>query len=236
MKSPSPIVVSALLLLGITVAVVEWNMISNLRSENLELKNQLQQSKAIDESALKQKQAQLSAETEQLRAQLKELPRLRGELQQLRKATNELAKLREENQQLKSRGVAVASILSAPADQGTSFKKENWAFAGYATPDSTLQSMVWAMSQGDMKTFLAGVSPEGRAMLEKEWENKTEAQIADEGRKEMEKTTGYHILDRKTVSNEEVELQMVMDGENHIEKISMKKYGNEWKFAGPTRE
>lgn len=236
MKSPSPIVLIALLLLGITAAVVEWNMISNLRSENLELKNQLQQSKAIDESDLRQKQTQLSAETEQLRAQLKELPRLRGELQQLRKATNELAKLQEENQRLKSRGVAVASAPSAPSDGDTAFKKENWAFAGYATPDSTLQTMVWAVSQGDMKTFLAGVSPEGRAMLENEWENKTEAQIADEGRKEMENKTGYHIMDRKAVSNEEVELQMVMDGENHVEKISMKKYGNEWKFAGPARE
>jgi hypothetical protein len=236
MKSASPILLSTLVLLGITATTVEWNTISNLRRENVELKNRVEQLVVLGESNSNLERGKLNAEVEQLRAQLKDLPRLRGELQQLRNSTNELAKLRDENRQLKSRAGAPAPATSSSTAQATSYKKENWAFAGYATPDSALQSVVWGMSQGDLKTVLAGASPEFQAMLAKEWENKTEAQIAEEGRKEMEKTTGFRILDRKTVSDDEVVLDMFIEGENHHEKMSMKRYGSEWKLAGPARE
>jgi Domain of unknown function (DUF4878) len=235
-KSTSHILLCTLLLAAVAAAVVEWNTIANLRLENLELKNQVQQTRALAESDLNQKLAQLKGELDQLRAQARELPRLRGEAQQLRKSINELARLRDENQQLKARSAAASSAASHPPDSGeTSVKRENWAFAGYASPDAALQSTIWAASQGDLKTMLAASSPEFRTEMEKEWENKTEAQIAQELRKETEKIAAYRILDRETVSDDEVVLNVYTEGNNRAKKLSMKKYGNEWKFAGPPK-
>ena len=92
------------------------------------------------------------------------------------------------------------------------------------------------MSQGDFKTMLASVTPEQRASLEKQFENKTPEQIRAEGKRGMEKVTGFRILDQKTLSDSEVMLRVFADGENHAQKMLMRRMGAEWKMAGPYRD
>src|SRR5436190_969933 len=140
------------------VGYFQWKTITDLRRENHDLKIKSEQAKGSAEANFDRKLANLDKEVDQLRVQVKELARLRNEVQQLRKATNEVAKLRLENQKLKDAKPNNSPASNPiPAKQGALVPKENWTFAGYATPESAVQSAIWAMSQGDPKTFLASL-------------------------------------------------------------------------------
>jgi hypothetical protein len=176
-----------------------------------------------------------------------ELMRLRGEVAQLRRQTNEMKALEAENTKLKS---AVASATRPAAaqpqakpvgDNATTqpllVPRETWAFAGYASPEDTLKTAVWAMSNGDPNSFLAALSPTERANMERQWQGKTEEQIGAESRREMEKLTGFRILDRQVVSDDEVVLRVFAEGdEGDVRKMRMKRFGSDWKFDGVAKD
>jgi hypothetical protein len=44
--------------------------------------------------------------------------------------------------------------------------------------------------------------------MERQWQNKTEEEISAESRREMDKLTGFRILDRQAVSDDEVILRV----------------------------
>ncbi len=127
--------------------------------------------------------------------QLSELMRLRGEAGELRKQQKELEKLR----------VAVGvqrSAAAAPPSEATkadTIPKELWAFSGYATPETALQSVAWAMSKGDAKTFLASLTPETQRVYAQQFEGKTESEIAILLSEEIRQLPALR-LDRKRVS------------------------------------
>ena len=162
-----------------------------------------------------------------------ELLRLRGEAGRLRKENQELAKLREENQQLRAAMTASqglhASKLTPEADY---WPKDSWVFAGYATPESTLQSLLWSASKGEMKSLLASTTGEAQKHLEDDLKQKSEAEVAAE----MAHETAFsscRLLDKEYLPNDAVRLTLRMDGDHtETNKFILKKIGNEWKFGG----
>ncbi|EEF61579.1 hypothetical protein [Pedosphaera parvula] len=236
MRTSLKILVFLGLVAGMVMGYNQWKTITRLRGENNDLKRKIEEVKATAESNFDRKLVDLDKDVDLLRTQVKELPRLRNELQQLRRSTNELAKLRLENQQLNARQRESVALPSTPVfSQGVLMSKENWVFAGYATPESALQSAVWAMSKGDPKTFIASLSPEMQTEMKKEWDQKPESQIAAEGKEGMQKITGYRIQSTKTISADEVILSMHLEGEDKVEDLTMKRLGSEWKLAGPVK-
>ena len=84
-----------------------------------------------------------------------------------------------------------------------------------------------------MKTFLASMSPDERARMEKEFEGKSESDIAKElSNNEMGKVTGFRVMSRQEVSDAEVVLGVYADGPNELGKMKFKKFGSEWKLDG----
>ena len=241
MKYPFRLLLNCLLAAVLAGALYEWQTISRLRAENERLRADVQTARESGEAKRATALAPLHDEIKRLTDETSEIHKLRNEVGQLRRGSNELARVRLENLQLRE---ALKTVATAPAPGTTTaspagelyFPKENWTFAGYATPEAALQSAVWAMSQGDFKTVLASVTPEKRASLEKKFENKTPEQIKAEGKREMEKVTGFRILDRKVLSDSEVMLHVFPEGENHAQKMLMRKIGAEWKMAGPYSE
>ena len=110
--------------------------------------------------------------------------------------------------------------------------KEIWTFAGYATPEASFQTMVWAMSQGDSQTFLAGLAPAERARMEKSWQNKSAEQIGEEGRREMQKVSGFRILERRQIADDQVALTTFASGKGDTVEMLLQRIGTEWKLAG----
>jgi cell division protein FtsB len=167
-----------------------------------------------------------------------ELLRLRNQAAQLRTITNELeqlraqvAQVRTENEQLRSSPGAAASTPPTGQSPGGAYPREAWAFAGYATPENALQSAVFAMSQGDYKTFAASMTPEEAARLQQSWANKTPEQIAEEGRRETANITGFRVLEKRDVSPEQTVLTIYAGGEEKVQQVIMQKVGEEWKLA-----
>jgi hypothetical protein len=167
-----------------------------------------------------------------------ELLRLRNQAAQLRTVTNELAQLKAqvaqasaENQRLRSAPAAVTTTPPTGQSQGAAYPRESWAFAGYATPENALQSAVFAMSQGDYKTFAASMTPEEAARLQQKWADKTPEQIAEEGRRETANITGFRVLEKRDVSPEQTVLTIYAGGEEKVQQVVMQKVGEEWKMA-----
>jgi hypothetical protein len=181
--------------------------------------------------------------------QMSELLKLRGEVTQLRGQTNEISSLREQNKKLE------ASLTEIkPAQTNAVAKKKrpedalpqdihprsSWAFRGYDSPDAAAESICWAMANGDKAAFMAGMSPDEAAEIEKNLVNVdfgNEMKSADIGE--------FRILDRQTLSDDEVVLTMYTthrdektgDYIGNSEDTVFKNISGQWKItkSGPAK-
>jgi RNA polymerase sigma factor (sigma-70 family) len=98
--------------------------------------------------------AELHAENLRLKSNSRE--------QELLKLRGEIGLLRQQNLELKQpmQVLAVAPNQAHLRHSTNIVAREAWSFAGYATPEAALQSMIWAKSTGDFQTFLNSIIPE----------------------------------------------------------------------------
>lgn len=226
-----------LLLAGALVIIgLDYRATSILRSENDGLKATLQAREAAVNEHAGTMEAR-DAELARLRAEVEQLPKLRGELTRLRNSTGEVAELQRGLQRLAADNLrlqtapATAAAVPQPGATPGYMPREQWAFAGYATPAASLQSILWSMSQGDLKTLFAGMTPEMKALGDKDWVNKTEQQIADEMKRESQKLAGFQVLKSEVTEDGATTITVFMDGENKSQKIKFRQLGEEWKMA-----
>jgi hypothetical protein len=231
-----------LLAAAIAAAVTGWLKAGRMARESAELRTQVEALQEQQSAAASEQNSAAQKEIENLRAQSQELLRLRGEVSRLRNSTKEteklradLQRLRAENQRLQaaSGGTPAAANTNSQSDQ---FPRESWNFAGYATPDAALVSAIWAMKEGNPKTYLESLSPEEQARMSKVWENKSESEIAAKHQSDVSSITGMRVLDRTTISPEEVQMSVYIQGLDRMEKVSMKLMNSEWKFGGFIRD
>jgi len=232
----------AVLIVGLAAGIVLQSMrVSKLKAQNQRLET-LQRELAdmqaqVDHLTSKAAQANAPTPSEEDRS---ELLRLRNQAVQLKQATNELQRLRAQMQQLQAANQQMRTAPPTPATDASSnapaatgpVPRESWAFAGYATPEATFQSAIFAMSQGDMQTFLASMTPEEAARMQKTFEGKTPEQISEEGKRDMAKVASFQILNRQELGSDRVVLQVHAAGEERVQRVIMQKVGEEWKWAG----
>ena len=243
MKAFVVILCVALLGTGATF-LLQSRTIRALKLENADLRAQLHAAEqAHAESASRSTKA--DAELTRLRAHEQELVRLRGDVTQLRTGSKDAEKLRGENQQLRVENQRLrASAPSQAADptpvlrdvQASHFPRESWTFAGYGTPAHALVSAIWAMREGNPKTYFESLSAEEQARIAQTWENKSEAEIVAKHQNDVSKITDLRVLEQQQVSPEEITMSVYIGGVDRMEKVSMRKVGEEWKFGGFIRE
>jgi len=233
-----------LVLASLAVHVVERRRFSALRQVSDALREELAAARQLIDAKSSDPSGPQNEELERLKAEAREVHKLRNEVSQLRAGVKETDRLRTENQRLRAAGkplqaapgTGVAGPSTAASQEGY-YPKESWAFTGYATPEAALQSVIWAMREGDTRTLLASVTPEEMARMQKEWGNKSEDQVSADAKRGMDKLSGVRILESRTLSDDEVVLSVyAAGGEDKVQKISMKRYGAEWRMAGPKRE
>src|SRR5260221_5139712 len=189
---------AVLVAIVVTIFFLEHQTVLKLREENALLREQLGRFDATDSqnqtvsNPVKETTAPLSKE------QLQELLRLRGEVGVLRSQQKEMQMVQAENRQL----LLARNQGPQPAAQD-SFPKETWAFAGYADPESAFKTLIWAMSKGDLKTILGAVSPDEATGISKDFEGKSETEIAAGA---MGEITGFRIIKKQALSDDEVVL------------------------------
>jgi RNA polymerase sigma factor (sigma-70 family) len=111
------------------------------------------------------------------------------------------------------------------------------AFAGYATPEASIQSSLWAGSIGDFQKFLAGCTGEQAERMKARMAGKSEDQIKREAIAWANSLAGYKITKKDVISDDTIHLLIQAkpspDGlRTGKVAVIMKKVGNEWKQAG----
>jgi RNA polymerase sigma factor (sigma-70 family) len=116
-------------------------------------------------------------------------------------------------------------------------KPSPFTFAGYATPETALESMLWAMSQGDLKKFEADLTSEQRERFAGKMDGKSDDEIRRLLIAQANTMVGYRLNQRQVISDDEIRLLLLVQpypGHPHIgnDLQVMRKVGNEWKYAG----
>ncbi len=111
----------------------------------------------------------------------------------------------------------------------TEFPKAAWHFAGYSNPESAFESCIWAVNNGDVKTLVAGVGPD----MQKKFANMPAANIiTDKDRADFGMMTGFRILNREDVSENEVTFEVYSEGLEQTQKFSLQRVNGQWRFGG----
>jgi RNA polymerase sigma factor (sigma-70 family) len=212
----------------------------------LVLEHQAQARLSTDNAALEQQVAQaarLGTENQRLTdilspaggngSQLEDLERLRQTALQLRQQARGLAEARAENRELRSARASAATRPLSLAERWPKpllvLPKESWTFAGYATPEAALQSLLWAGAGGDAEAILNASIPEARE----------EAATQDAKRRmvavisgNMKRWAGLRVLEKQTLADDRVDLTVHAQGVDTVFKMKFKRIGSEWKGAG----
>ena len=154
----------------------------------------------VDNSRLSNIVAQ--ANTPLAEEQLMELGKLREEVRHLRLRTNDLQSMRVEMRRLRAQLSAARSSMTsnAPPDVPARdiYPRDSWKFAGFDTPEDAVESLTWAISQGDEDSYFGSLAPD----LQDEMESALiDGSFADIGPLEMKDATGFRIIDRETISD-----------------------------------
>jgi hypothetical protein len=165
--------------------------------------------------------------------QLAELAKLRDEVQKLRHRTNDLQTMKLEIRRLRVQLANAQTVIAsnAPPDVPAEdiFPRDSWAFAGYDTPEAAIESVNWAISQGNEDAYLASLAPELQDAMQSQL---ADGSFADTGPLEMSSATGFRILNRETISDNEWIITVYMDGDGNEIPLRMVKTPDGWKVAG----
>ncbi len=240
-KAAAAIVASALAT-GTATYFVQHSEVKRLRQEHDSLLVRQEQLTAERAAALATDNASRE-ELDRLRKNQTELLRLRGEVGRLRQRTNELASLLEENRRLRSAvpgdGVDKTPPQAPPEDI---YPKESWKFAGFATPEATLQTVQWAAVNGDLETGAACCCPELQAVMREHnatnFTGESRSEIAAHNSELLRNITGYRILAKRYISDSAVVLAYHLDGNDYVSSKKwhtsyFERVGEEWKVAIP---
>jgi hypothetical protein len=122
--------------------------------------------------------------------------------------------------------------------------REQLAFAGYATPEATLQSMVWAAINGDGDKLFACFSPEAQAAIGKEPNGRKNFDAGVKKSAQAQSIKGMQVTARKVLADDKVELKFKLDfasppknGEcdKGFAICPFVKIGGEWKLCVKTK-
>lgn len=156
-----------------------------------------------------------------------ELLRLRGEVTRLRARLKGLSGVRVENEKLQAQ-LNTARAGGAPAGLPEGYTRRRDAqFAGYGSPEATLQSMLWAIEHQDTNALLGSFDPEnGRHMREA-----MTGESAEEFWKQARIVPGWRVVEKQQLSPDGVILKVeIMPGEAP-QDMRLRLIGNEWKLG-----
>jgi hypothetical protein len=239
------IIYTVLIISSSAVAALNWRKAALFEADNEALRAKVDSLEAeISQST--QVAELVKNSSDKLRTQSTELNKLRGEVTQLRATakaaetlTSENQRLRAQNEQLQARlGTAALPVQDARErfaghDQ---FPRNSWNFAGYSSPEAALVSAIWAMREGDPKTYLASLAPEEQQRVSQNWQNKTEAELAEKHKNDVSAISGLRVLERQNVAPNEMVMNVYLEGPGRVEKVRMNQVGQDWKFGGFIRD
>lgn len=174
------------------------------------------------------------SETEKL-----ELIRLRGEVTRLRQQVRDLDGVRAEHQRLRtSLGLPPETTNAAPGTAsgvaGTNaaapstryLRRQDAQFAGFASPEATLQSLLWAIEHRDTNALFSAFAEDETGKWLRQALESDEAERAWE---QLRLMPGLRVLSAEPAGDELVIQAEFLPGEPG-ERIGLVRRGNAWKI------
>lgn len=109
-------------------------------------------------------------------------------------------------------------------------ERDSFVNAGYYSPQATLQTMLWAMIEGDSEAYLACCSPTEKARREKAWGGKTKKELSTKGKAELDSVTGVKILNQTPLTDDQIMLTVSIEGGGKTVRMDFQKIGTDWKL------
>jgi RNA polymerase sigma factor (sigma-70 family) len=110
--------------------------------------------------------------------------------------------------------------------------EKSWVFSKYATPETALQSTLWAMSKGDLQQFQESLTPEFKDQY---WatagKGKSDSELASLNTKIAGTIRDFHIVTNQVLSTDEVLLRFYSSGLGNV-AVMMKQVQGGWKVNG----
>jgi hypothetical protein len=215
----------------LVLTLAQWRDNARIAAENAQLRSMMEKT-SIDAPAT----AVAEVETEKTAAAAadnRELLQLRNEAARLREKTKDLQELRTElaAANAENRRWRAGSELRPPSGTNAPgfLPRENWSFAGYSTPESTVQSFFYSVGSGDLETHLASLSPKRReAFLAQPKPPSAEDLIA-----KSKRIAGFRILGREPSPKDRIVVLGIeityTDGSGQQKPLALELFGSEWK-------
>jgi len=227
----------AVVIVALAVIAVLWGMQveahRRLREESASTRELLVRLNTLEVENFRLSNIVVRAETPLAEAQMAELDKLRREVQSLRRKTNDLRNLQVELRRLHAELLTARNSIASNAppevpDEDV-YPRDSWKFTGYDTPEAALESVTWAISEGDQDTYLASLTPELRDEMQAEL---ADGSFADVAPLEMSNATGFRIVDREPLSDHEMIITIYMDGDGSQVPLTLVNTGDGWRVAG----
>lgn len=222
-------ILSLLVVIGLATWLVRQQQSQNkLREKNRALQEQVEDLKQPAGDNQTNSAAQSFSD-----AQVSELLRLRNEVGRLREQSNELATLRAA---LATQQKVQSGKPEPAATRSEAIPKDAWTNAGYATPEAAFQTICFAMSKGDVRTYLNSLSPEQQTNMMKAFQGKSEGEIAAGLMAEMAPVNDFQVVGEIEVGQDQVQMLVHTAGEDLNTIFIMTNVNNSWGFANMVKE
>jgi hypothetical protein len=219
---------------GVTAIFMQRSAAGRFNEENQTLREQEQESASLaQENALLPGLHTNTMALETLRAEAREIDKLRAEVWKLRPQAKDRDQLIAENARLAASAKAPAGSVSRLAEMPGYIAAESFIDAGLATPENAMQTFLQAVKQSDWKRLFECLTPETAGELRDNL-NKIPAEARAKTGEEMLaafRLKGYRISGKEAQSEDRVVLSLQTSAEGAPHPMTMRRLGGEWKLA-----
>jgi len=138
------------------------------------------------------------------RAENPELAELRARLSALEDRNRELEKLAEERRKKAAQGTNTVVAVDPPdVEVGNYFAREAWTNAGFATPTATIETMFWAVREGNFERLLDTMSDADAKGFSSRFKNDGDIDLFWQmiRRSPIGRLPGYFVVDVEVLSD-----------------------------------
>ena len=217
----------AIWLLSFWAVVAQQREVSRLRGEQRRLLAKLDSDNAGPGTSAQSGSAVDSAEA-RTSSSSPELLQLRNEVTTLTQRRRALEGVTEENERLRAQ-LASSQNNSAGFVQGY-IRKTQAKLVGYATPEATMQSFLWAVQNRDVATMLRAVTPESAQQLQNMMRDSNQAEDMFRG---MAAFVGMGEVSRTPQPDGSLELSVQILPNLPPQPVRFRQVGGEWKMDFP---
>ena len=170
--------------------------------------------------------------------EMTELLKLRSNIGQERQLVAARPGLEATNTMLRKQEASRQEHLAQAQAATNYWAKDQLAFAGLATPDDTLKTILWTMASSNMNlsAFLSYGTPQSVAAMQKEWKqsglspDQQQAQMKVMADSLMSASEGFHIVNEQMTSPDQAVIDLSFDGEDVVRTFILQKIDGQWKL------